>query len=226
MTTPAQQPFPEEDPRAPALQRAPQRLTPTGVPLVKISGEGPRPEAGLDASCRFCSTRLPEPFLDLGMSPLANRYVRAAQLHEMEPFYPLQLHHCPTCSLVQLRAFETPSNIFGDYAYFSSYSDSWLAHARRYATEAAERFGLGPESLVVEIASNDGYLLRNFVEMGIPVVGVEPAQNVAAVARAAGIPTVARTPRRTSRPGAGSPICSSGTTCSPTSPTSTTSWPA
>jgi SAM-dependent methyltransferase len=155
---------------------------PTGAP-----GAAP---LELDAPCRFCGAALPVPFLDLGMAPLANRYLRPEQRYEMEPFFPLQLHRCGACSLVQLRMFETPENIFGDYAYFSSYSTSWLAHARRYALAVADRFRLGGESLVVEIASNDGYLLRNFVELGVPVLGVEPARNVAEVAQAAGIPSV------------------------------------
>jgi SAM-dependent methyltransferase len=142
------------------------------------------------ARCRFCDAPLGEPFLDLGMSPLANSYIRPQDLRRMEPFYPLQVHHCARCHLVQLEAFETASAIFEDYAYFSSYSTSWLDHAARYARMAAERFALGPRSMVVELASNDGYLLRNFVAMGVPVLGVEPARNVAAVAVAAGIPTV------------------------------------
>lgn len=144
----------------------------------------------VSATCRFCVTPLRAPFLDLGMSPLANSYLRAEDLGKMEPFYPLQVHHCPECHLVQLEAFESPQAIFGDYAYFSSYSSSWLQHARDYVHMVTDRFGLHATSRVVEIASNDGYLLRNFVELGIPVLGVEPARNVAEVAIAAGIPTV------------------------------------
>lgn len=144
------------------------------------------------ATCRFCAAPLPPPFLDLGMSPLANSYVPADALDRMEPFYPLQVRHCDQCHLVQLDAFESPQAIFEDYAYFSSYSASWLEHARRYAEMAAARFELGRDSLVVEIASNDGYLLRNFVSMAIPVLGIEPARNVADVAVAAGIPTLTR----------------------------------
>jgi hypothetical protein len=144
------------------------------------------------AACRFCATPLAQPFLDLGMSPLANSYIRPADLQRMEPFYPLQLHHCTNCHLVQLEAFESPQAIFEDYAYFSSYSSSWLEHARRYAQMAAERFSLGRDSFVVEIASNDGYLLKNFVEMGVPVLGIDPAANVALVAEAAGVRTRCR----------------------------------
>jgi hypothetical protein len=144
------------------------------------------------ATCRFCRRSLGEPFLDLGMTPLANRYPRPEQLRAMEPFYPLQVHHCAACSLVQLEAFETPENIFTEYAYFSSYSQSWLEHARRYVDEVLERLALTSSHLVMEIASNDGYLLRNFVERGIPVLGIEPAANVATVAEQQGIPTMVR----------------------------------
>ena len=141
-------------------------------------------------ACRFCGAGLPRPFLDLGMSPLANSYVRPADLGRMEPFYPLQLYVCPECRLVQLDEFESPERIFTDYAYFSSYSESWLRHAREYAEAMIARVGLGPHSRVVEVASNDGYLLKNFRDRGIPVLGVEPARNVATAARAAGIPTI------------------------------------
>jgi SAM-dependent methyltransferase len=128
--------------------------------------------------------------VDLGMSPLANRFLTAEQCREMEPFYPLRLWLCTACGLVQLEEFETPERIFTDYAYFSSYSDSWVRHARDYAEMAIARFGLGADSRVVEIASNDGYLLQHFVARGIPVLGIEPAANVAEAARARGIPTV------------------------------------
>jgi 2-polyprenyl-3-methyl-5-hydroxy-6-metoxy-1,4-benzoquinol methylase len=126
------------------------------------------------------------------MTPLANRYLRPEQLRAMEPFYPLQVHQCAACSLVQLEAFETPESIFTEYAYFSSYSQSWLEHARRYVDEVLERLALTSSHLVMEIASNDGYLLRNFVERGIPVLGIEPAANVATVAEQQGIPTMVR----------------------------------
>jgi SAM-dependent methyltransferase len=140
--------------------------------------------------CRFCGAALETVFADLGMSPLANRYLREDQLGEMEPFYPLRALVCDHCLLVQLEEFQTPDEIFSDYAYFSSYSTTWLEHCRRYAAMAVERFELGAESRVVEVASNDGYLLQYFDERGIPVLGVEPAANVADAAVEKGIPTV------------------------------------
>jgi SAM-dependent methyltransferase len=123
------------------------------------------------------------------MSPLANSYVPPERVNAMEPFYPLRALVCGRCFLVQLEEFETPDHIFSDYAYFSSYSTSWLEHSRRYADAMIERFGLGADSHVVELASNDGYLLQYFRERGVPVLGVEPAENVAAVAAEKGIPT-------------------------------------
>ncbi len=140
-------------------------------------------------ACRFCHAPLTESFADLGMSPLSNAYLTAEQLGAMERFYPLHAWVCGSCFLVQLEEFESPEQIFSDYAYFSSYSDSWLAHCEAYARMAIERFGLGGSSQVVEIASNDGYLLQYFRGAGIPVLGVEPAANVAEVARTKGIPT-------------------------------------
>jgi len=128
-------------------------------------------------------------FVDLGMSPLANSYVKPEQLNRMEPFYPLHVYVCGKCLLVQLEQFSSPADIFSDYAYFSSFSDSWLAHAKAYVDMITPRFGLGKNSKVVEIASNDGYLLQNFVARGIPVLGVEPAANVAEVAKGKGIHT-------------------------------------
>ena len=123
-------------------------------------------------------------------------YLSAAQLDEPEPFYPLRVFVCGECLLVQLPRVASPEEIFGDYAYFSSYSDSWVEHARRYVDQMIERFGLERDQPVVEIASNDGYLLQYFVERGVPVLGIEPAANVAAVASAAGIPTRRRVLRR------------------------------
>jgi len=128
-------------------------------------------------------------FVDLGMSPLANSYIKPDHLNRMEPFYPLHVYVCEKCLLVQLQQFSTPSDIFSDYAYFSSFSDSWLAHAKTYVDMIVGRFGLNRSSKVVEIASNDGYLLKNFVSRGIPVLGVEPASNIAEVARKKGIHT-------------------------------------
>jgi SAM-dependent methyltransferase len=139
--------------------------------------------------CRLCTSPLTCTFADLGMSPLANSYVKPAQLKAMEPFYPLHVYVCENCLLVQLEEFESPQHIFSDYAYFSSYSEAWLEHARQYTAMMIERFGFGPQSQVVEIASNDGYLLQYFRDRGVPVLGVEPASNVAEVARAKGIPT-------------------------------------
>jgi 2-polyprenyl-3-methyl-5-hydroxy-6-metoxy-1,4-benzoquinol methylase len=123
------------------------------------------------------------------MSPLSNAYLTAEQTGKMEPFYPLHAYVCEGCFLVQLEEFQSPENIFSDYAYFSSYSDTWLKHAQDYAEHATKRFGLSPAALVVEIASNDGYLLQYFKRAGIPVLGIEPAGNVARVAQEAGIPT-------------------------------------
>lgn len=140
-------------------------------------------------SCRFCDTPLTRSFCDLGMSPLSNAFVEEGALFDMERFYPLHALVCTSCFLVQLGEFETPARIFEDYLYFSSYSESWLEHARRYVAEMIGRLRLGPESRVIEIASNDGYLLKNFVTAGIPALGVEPAGNVAKVAVERGVPT-------------------------------------
>jgi SAM-dependent methyltransferase len=141
-------------------------------------------------SCRFCQSPLEHVFADLGMSPLANSYLGADQVNRMEPFYPLRALVCGECFLVQLEEFETPRSIFTEYAYFSSYSTTWLDHSRRYAEMAIERFALDDSSHVVELASNDGYLLQYFAEKRIPVLGVEPAANVAKVALQKGIPTL------------------------------------
>ena len=127
--------------------------------------------------------------MNLGMSPLANSYIKPEQLSRMEPFYPLHVYVCADCWLVQLEQFSTPHDIFSDYAYFSSFSDSWLAHAKAYVEMIATRFKLDQSSKVVEIASNDGYLLQNFVTRGVPVLGVEPAANVAEAAREKGVNT-------------------------------------
>jgi C-methyltransferase C-terminal domain/Putative zinc binding domain/Methyltransferase domain len=139
--------------------------------------------------CRFCSAPLEHVFADLGMSPLANSYLTPAQANAMEPFYPLRAFVCSQCFLVQLEQFETPDHIFSDYAYFSSYSTSWLDHSRRYVEQVVDRFGIDQRSHVVELASNDGYLLQYFHERQVPVLGIEPAANVARVALQKGIPT-------------------------------------
>ena len=139
--------------------------------------------------CRFCGHDLDATFVDLGMSPLCQTHISVEQLGRMEPFYPLHARVCGHCYLVQLEEFVAPDEIFTEYAYFSSYSDSWVAHAQRYCEMMRERFGLGAGSRVVEIASNDGYLLQHFLAMGIGVLGIEPAANVAEAARARGIPS-------------------------------------
>jgi len=141
------------------------------------------------AACRSCDTPLTHSFVDLGMSPLCESYLRADQLNAMEPFYPLHAWVCDRCWLVQLQAFVSGEAIFSDYAYFSSYSDSWVRHAAQYVEAMLARFGLGPQSQVFEVASNDGYLLQHVVAAGIPCLGIEPAGNVAAVAVERGIPT-------------------------------------
>jgi hypothetical protein len=143
-------------------------------------------------ACRFCGAPLSHVFVDLGASPLANSYLEPADLRKAEMFYPLCVYVCGQCFLVQLPEEERPEAIFSDYAYFSSYSESWLHHAETYAAAMVERFGLGPGHRVVEVASNDGYLLRWFAARGIPVLGVEPAGNVAEAAEAAGIPTLVK----------------------------------
>src|SRR3954470_11726380 len=140
-------------------------------------------------ACRLCGANLTETFVDLGMSPLCESYVPAHALDGPETFYPLHVRICGNCLLVQLPAYVAGEGIFSDYLYFSSYWDSWVAHAKRYADDMTERLGLGPDSLVAEVASNDGYLLQHFVAAGIPVVGVEPAANIAEVAREKGIRT-------------------------------------
>jgi hypothetical protein len=140
--------------------------------------------------CRFCGAPLEHVFADLGMSPLANSNVRLEDVNAMEPFYPLRALVCSRCFLVQLEDFESPQHIFDDeYAYFSSYSSSWLEHCRRYVELMIERLGLDESSQVVELASNDGYLLQYFMQRGIPVLGVEPTANTAQVAIDKGIPT-------------------------------------
>ena len=140
--------------------------------------------------CRSCGEALHLVFADLGVSPLSNSYLEADELNAMEPFYPLTVRVCDHCWLVQLPQVVTPRQIFSDYAYFSSYSDSWLKHSETFAEMIVTRLGLGGEHRVVELASNDGYLLQYFTQRGIPVLGVEPAANVAAAAEQKGIPTI------------------------------------
>ena len=140
--------------------------------------------------CRHCGSSLTVSFCDLGMSPLANSYVSVEQIDRAESFYPLHAYVCGECFLVQLQEFESPEQIFSDYAYFSSYSDSWVAHCRQYVEQMVARYGLGSEQLVIEVASNDGYLLKFFKEKGVPVLGIEPAANVARAAQDLGIETL------------------------------------
>jgi SAM-dependent methyltransferase len=140
-------------------------------------------------TCRCCGAALDETFVDLGMSPLANAYAAPEREGQMERFYPLHVRVCGRCLLVQLPELATPEEIFSEYLYFSSVAEAWLRHARDYADAVTSRLGLGPASKIVELGSNDGYLLQFFVARGIPVLGVEPAANVAKAAIANGIPT-------------------------------------
>jgi 2-polyprenyl-3-methyl-5-hydroxy-6-metoxy-1,4-benzoquinol methylase len=142
--------------------------------------------------CRFCEAAVTRSFVDLGVQPLSNAYVDRHDAEKAEPFYPLHAFVCDRCLLVQLSEFQSPERIFSDYAYLSSMSDSWLAHCRAYAHEMIQRFGLARSKLVVEVASNDGCLLRFFADSGIPVLGIEPAINIAAIAERSGIPSIAR----------------------------------
>jgi SAM-dependent methyltransferase len=142
--------------------------------------------------CRFCGAELRETFIDLGMSPLCETFPSPAALSSGEMYYPLHVYVCEKCFLVQLEEFETPQNIFSDYPYFSSYSDSYVAHAKSYVDKMIPRLGLNGESSVIEAASNDGYLLQYFVKQGIPVLGIEPAANVAKDAVKRGVPTLVR----------------------------------
>jgi len=146
--------------------------------------------ANRPAACLFCGTTLRHTLVDLGMSPLCESYLAADQLNQMEPFYPLHVWVCEQCFLVQVQEYVRPEHIFSDYAYFSSYSDSWLRHAKTYTELMVKRLGLDAGSQVIEVGSNDGYLLQYFVAQGIPVLGIEPAANVARVAVDRGVPTM------------------------------------
>lgn len=141
-------------------------------------------------TCRFCRAPLQLTFCELGMSPLSNAFVKPELAHCSEIFYPLHAFVCEHCFLVQLEQFEAPEDIFSEYVYFSSYSDSWLTHCEHYAQTMCSTLQLGPHSLVIEVASNDGYLLQYFKRASIPVLGIEPARNVAAIAKQKGIPTL------------------------------------
>ncbi len=153
----------------------------------------PRPNHGPTRveSCRFCGGGLHD-FVDLGMSPLCESFLGPNEIDAMEPFYPLKVLVCGTCFLAQVKEYVAPERIFREYAYFSSYSEAWLDHARRYADMVTERFRLTHDSRIVELASNDGYLLQFFVKKGFPVLGIDPAENVVKAAEAHGVPTLAR----------------------------------
>ena len=140
--------------------------------------------------CRACGHDLTRSVVDLGMHPPCQRFLSPDQTGDMEPFYPVQVWVCDACWLVQIGAHVAPEEIFVEYGYFSSFSDAWLAHVKTYADDMVRRFGLGPHSLVVEVASNDGYMLQWFVEKQIPVLGIEPAKNTAEVAEAKGVRTI------------------------------------
>ena len=142
--------------------------------------------------CRFCGAALTDTVVDLGMSPLCESYLRPDQLNSMERFYPLHVLVCRQCWLVQLEQYVSAEEIFTEYAYFSSFSDSWVQHARDYTEAMIDRFGYDGGSQVVELASNDGYLLQWFVKAGVPALGIEPAANVAAAAEERGVPTLVR----------------------------------
>ena len=148
--------------------------------------------ASTSSRCRSCGAVVQDTFVDLGMSPLCESYVPAEALNHVEAFYPLHVWVCRACLLVQLDEYVTPEHIFTEYAYFSSFSTAWLKHAEDYTTMARERLALGPKSLVVELASNDGYLLQYFVRAGVPSLGVEPAANVAKVATDKGVETLVK----------------------------------
>ena len=141
-------------------------------------------------ACRLCGSPVNHTFVDLGMSPLCESFLAADEVDRMEPYYPLRVMVCSKCFLVQLKEYVAPEHIFTTYAYFSSFSTSWVAHAKTYCDMIEHRMGLGPRSLVVELASNDGYLLQHFIPKGIPVLGIEPAANVAEAAKAKSVPTL------------------------------------
>lgn len=140
--------------------------------------------------CRFCASALKHTVIDLGMSPLCESYLSTDQLNQMEPFYPLHVYVCDRCFLVQLEEYVIPENIFTEYAYYSSFSTTWLKHAEDYVHKMIDRYHLDHDSFVIEVASNDGYLLQYFVEKQIPCLGVEPAANIAKVAIDKGVPTM------------------------------------
>ncbi|HLJ63661.1 MAG TPA: class I SAM-dependent methyltransferase [Stellaceae bacterium] len=161
--------------------------------LIEPMLQAGEPSLAIEAqsSCRFCEGALAD-FVDLGMSPLCESFLGPAQLNAMEPFFPLHVRVCRNCFLAQVQEYVAPEQIFRDYAYFSSYSEAWLKHASDYAEAMIKRFRLKTHARVIELASNDGYLLRNFVKRGFSVLGIDPALNVARAAREAGVPTLAQ----------------------------------
>src|SRR5580698_8477109 len=147
---------------------------------------------GLVAACRACGGRLTVTMADLGMQPASNAFIESPAAFPQEKRYPLRAKVCESCKLVQIDYDVAPQELFGNYVYFSSYSDDWLVHAKEYCGMARRRFALDSDSLVVELASNDGYLLRNFIEMGVPVLGIDPSGTVAAAAEKIGVPTLVK----------------------------------
>ncbi|MFM2129359.1 MAG: hypothetical protein RL477_905, partial [Pseudomonadota bacterium] len=166
-------------------------MTSSNVKSLK-NASAPSPEHIGAGTCRFCATPLKRTFVDLGAMPPANYYLRTEDLRRAEPYYPLHAYVCEECYLVQLEEIQSPEQLFSEYAYFSSFSKSWLDHTRAYVNAMIERNDLNSSSSVVEIASNDGYLLQYFKKKRIPVLGIEPAANVARAAKARGIPTIVR----------------------------------
>ena len=153
----------------------------------------PEPGKAVEPKCRFCSAALSRVFLDLGLSPLCQTQISPHQVNQGEAFYPLRVFVCDSCYLVQLDEYVSPDVIFGEnYPYFSSYSESWVRHAKTYADRMVAEYGIGKDSFVVEIASNDGYLLQHFADLGVPCLGIEPAESVANAAREKGIETITR----------------------------------
>ncbi len=146
----------------------------------------------MERKCRFCNAKLNVTFANLGMSPLSNSFLEKSDLSKEEQVFPLHVFVCETCFLVQLEAYKSPEKIFKNYAYFSSYSETWMLHAKKYVNQITNRFDLNENSFVIEIASNDGYLLQNFQSQNIPCLGIEPAKNVAKVAKQKGIQTLVK----------------------------------
>lgn len=154
------------------------------------SANAPLPEPPAPGNCRFCQIPLKRTFVDLGAMPPANYYLGPEDMLRAEPYYPLHAFVCEDCKLVQLEEIQTPEQLFSDYAYFSSFSKSWLDHTKSYVDAMIARYGLNSDSSIIEVASNDGYLLQYFKKKRIPVLGIEPAANVARAAKARGIPTL------------------------------------